>query len=82
MKIEILPKAEKSLKTIPDHIRKKICAQIDQLAENPLPKNSKKLTGQPGYRIRIGDWRVLYIFNKQKKLIIIARIAHRREIYR
>lgn len=82
MKIQILPKAEKALEKIPTHIRKKISTLIDKLPENPIPRNAKKLTSQPGYRIRIGDWRLLYIFNKHKQLIIIARIAHRREIYR
>jgi len=56
--------------------------QIDKLAQNPFLKSSTKLSGQQGYRIRVGDWRIIYLIDKKKKLILVARIAHRKEIYR
>ena len=82
MKISILPKAVKSLSKIPQEIQEKIIERIDGLADNPLPQGVKKLTNQPGYRIRIGDWRVLYVVDHNKQTITVARIAHRREVYR
>lgn len=82
MKISILPKAVKTLSKIPDDIQTKIIRRIDDLAVDALPKSSKKLTNQPGYRIRVGDWRILYIVDKKKRLVIIARIAHRKDVYR
>ena len=82
MKILILPKAKKSLLKIPVDIQVKITDKIDALSKDPYPKSAKKLTNQPGYRIRIGDWRVLYLVDNRKQTIFIARIAHRREAYR
>lgn len=82
MKVKILLKAEKRLKSAPIYIKEKILIQIDKLAEDPFPKKTKKLTSQLGYRIRVGDWRIIYIVDKKKELIAIARIAHRKEVYR
>ena len=82
MKITVLPKAIKSLSKISPEIQKKIIKRIDKLADNPLPRDVKKLTNQPGYRIRIGGWRVLYIIDSRNQTLIVARIAHRREVYR
>ena len=44
--------------------------------------NVKKLTGHPGYRLRVGDWRVLYLVERQILVVQVIEIGHRREIYR
>jgi mRNA interferase RelE/StbE len=82
MKVKILLKAEKRLKSAPIHIQEKILIQIDKLAQNPFLKSSTKLSGQQGYRIRVGDWRIIYLFDKKKKLILVVLIAHRKEVYK
>lgn len=82
MKISILPKAKKALSKIPQDAQDRIVKQIDNLAKEAIPHGAKKLTNQPGFRIRVGNWRVLYLIDKNKKKIIIARIAHRKDIYR
>ena len=52
------------------------------LADNPRPAGCKKLKGyKDQWRVRVGDWRVLYIIDDAAKLATITRIAHRREIY-
>jgi mRNA interferase RelE/StbE len=63
-------------------LRDRINAAIDTLADNPVPVGSKKLAGHDDYRIRIGDYRIVYAIDHHKRLILIARIAHRREVYR
>lgn len=55
---------------------------LEDLAQNPRPLGAKKLTGQAGYRVRKGAYRILYIVNDPAKEVVIYRIGHRREIYR
>ena len=52
------------------------------LADNPRPAGCKKLKGlKDHWRVRVGDWRVVYIIDDAAKLIAVTRIAHRREVY-
>jgi mRNA interferase RelE/StbE len=57
--------------------------KIEALAEDPMaPKNNvKKLTNHPGYRLRVGDWRVVYMIREQALLIAVVRIAPRGDVY-
>ena len=82
MKIFVSPKAKKALLKIPAEIRSKIINQIDLLSSDPFPRSAKKLTNQPGYRIRVGDYRVLYLVDVGDQNLYIIKIAHRREVYR
>ena len=82
MKIIITPRAQKALARLPKDVRLRAASAIDNLEKNPFPPGSVKLTGQPGFRIRVGRFRILYLVDKKAKKIIIARIAHRREAYR
>jgi mRNA interferase RelE/StbE len=78
--IEVRRRAEKDLASIPKPDAQKIAYAIYEL-ENGLTGNIKKLTRHsPEYRLRIGDWRVLFEVSRDK--IIIYRIRHRKEAYR
>jgi mRNA interferase RelE/StbE len=57
-------------------------AVIDDLASNPRPPGSVKLAGRDDFRIRVGDYRIVYAVNDAENLVLIARIAHRRDVYR
>jgi mRNA interferase RelE/StbE len=52
------------------------------LASDPRPTGTAKLAGRDDYRIRVGDYRIVYAFDDDARLVLIARIAHRREVYR
>ncbi|MDH3771893.1 MAG: type II toxin-antitoxin system RelE/ParE family toxin [Nitrospirota bacterium] len=52
------------------------------LAYDPRPKSSRKLTGREGWRLRVGDYRVLYDINDAKQTITIVHVGHRRDVYR
>ncbi len=82
MNILVLPKAKKALAKIPVEIQAKIINQIDLLSSDPFPRSAKKLTNQPGYRIRIGDYRLLYLVDTKLQKLYITKISHRREVYR
>ncbi|MCC5813762.1 MAG: type II toxin-antitoxin system RelE/ParE family toxin [Leptospira sp.] len=60
----------------------KIVSSIQSLATDPLPSGVKKLKGRDGYRIRSGDYRIVYTVNEMKKEIIILNIGHRKDVYR
>ena len=78
--IEIRRRAEKDLASIPKSDAQNVADAIFAL-ENGLAGSIKKLTNHtPEYRLRVGDWRVLFEVIKDK--IIIYRIRHRREVYR
>jgi len=82
MNILVLPKVKKALVKLPTEIQAKIVNQIGLLSHDPFPRSAKKLTNQPGYRIRVGDWRLLYIVDIKLQKLYITKIAHRREAYR
>ncbi len=57
--------------------------KIELLAENPMAasNNVRKLTNHPGYRLRVGDWRVIYTVHEQALIIAVVRIAPRGDLY-
>lgn len=82
MKIFVSKSASKQLLRIPYKIRIKIELQIERLGRNPFPARSKKLSGRPGYRIRIGDYRTIYFIDKRRRKIVILSVQHRKDAYR
>jgi mRNA interferase RelE/StbE len=61
---------------------RRIAERIDALADNPRPRGAKKLSGQDGYRLRVGSYRVLYTIDDTARLITVYRVKHRRDVYR
>ena len=80
--IEFVPSARRALAKLPLQMRKRIQVAIDDLAENPFPPGAKKLQGDGGYRIRVGDYRVIYEVEHGLLTVLVIRIGHRREVYR
>jgi len=81
--IIIRKKAFKELEILPKKTTEKITQAIDSLSENPRPTGCKKLKGEEEYlwRIRVGDYRIIYSIEDSIKIIDIRRIGHRRDIY-
>jgi mRNA interferase RelE/StbE len=63
-------------------MRDRVRAAIDGLGGDPRPVGCAKLAGRDDFRIRVGDYRVVYSVDDAERLVIVARIAHRREVYR
>jgi mRNA interferase RelE/StbE len=75
--------AEKDLNKLPPQLFSQIAVKIKELASDPHPQGSTKIKGsRKDWRLRIGDYRVLYEINNVIKTITIMRIKHRREVYR
>jgi mRNA interferase RelE/StbE len=80
--LEIKPSAAKELDALDDALFARVDRKIMALAENPRPPGCKKLRGyKDDWRIRVGDWRVLYIIDDAAKRVSVTRVAHRREAY-
>ena len=81
--IEIKPSASKELGKLPRQMAIRVVASIKELADNPYPSGVKKLSGfDRTFRIRVGDYRVLYDIYENRLVIGIIRIRHRKDVYR
>lgn len=81
-KIAIKKSSAKELENIPKKHLRKIVKRIQSLAQNPGPSGFGKLSAQQRYRVRQGDYRIVYSIDDEDSLIDIVKIGHRREIYR
>jgi len=82
-KIEISRTAEKQLKKLSKDDQKRVVAAILDLAEDPLPKGTRKLAGyEDVYRIRVGHFRILYSCVARTLIVIVLKIGHRKDVYR
>ena len=81
--IEYSKAARKALKAMPRTTSRLIMEKVEALSADPMAPNNnvKKLTNHPGYRLRIGDWRVIYTIQEQALLIAVIRIAPRGDVY-
>ena len=70
------------LEAIPLKDRRRIASKIQQLASKPRPTGTEKLSGQEKYRLRQGDYRVLYSVDDAQLAVVIVKIGHRRDVYR
>ena len=81
--IKVLRKASRQLKTLPKDVQSQIRSEIRTLSENPRPHGVKKLSGAGDfYRIRVGNYRIIYEIQDKVLLVLIVGVGHRREIYR
>jgi mRNA interferase RelE/StbE len=55
---------------------------LDGLAEDPRPQGSTSLQGRPGYRIRVGDYRIVYEVDDEQRTVTVFQVGHRRDVYR
>lgn len=79
--IVLSKRATKQLDKLPDNIADPILGAIGSLASNPRPNSCKKLKGRNGYRIRIGNYRVIYEVFENELLIDVVALGHRKDIY-
>lgn len=82
-RVALIPRAERELAALPKEAQARIDARILALSQDPRPPGVKKLQGEEGfYRIRVGDYRVVYSVDDKDLLVLVVRIAPRGEVYR
>ena len=76
-------RAERDLRQLSAEMFQRVVAAIQTLANDPRPSGCKKLTGSKNdWRIRVGDYRVLYEIGDRVKVVRVMRVRHRRDVYR
>lgn len=81
--IDIRPRVRRSLHQLDTSARKAVASAIDDLAAEPRPADVTALKGhRPWLRIRVGDYRIIYAVDDRARVVTVAAIGHRREVYR
>jgi mRNA interferase RelE/StbE len=78
----IKPSAGKDLEAVPKRDRAGIVERISELASDPRPSGSEKLSGDDRYRVRQGAYRVVYSVDDTTRMVIVVKIGHRKDVYR
>lgn len=81
-KVFIKPSALKELKAVPMKDRQRISSKIQTLSENPRPIGCEKLSGKEKYRLRQGNYRIVYAIEDIQLVIYVVKIGHRRDVYK
>ncbi|MEW6351333.1 MAG: type II toxin-antitoxin system RelE/ParE family toxin [Thermodesulfobacteriota bacterium] len=82
-RLAISPSASRSLRNLPSALLPAIARRIDLLAGNPRPLRTKKLSGKKGtYRVRAGDYRILYSVDDRDRVVTVLDVALRAEVYK
>ena len=81
-RIEVRPAAVRALRRIDPTMRPRIEGAIALLAQDPRPPASRPLKGRAGYRVRVGDYRIIYTVQDDVLLIVVVALGHRRDVYR
>lgn len=82
-RIEFAPAAVRQLRKLDPQARRRIQAAVELLATDPRPSGAKKLVGGEGeWRVRTGDYRVVYEIQDDAHVVLVLAVAHRRDVYR
>jgi mRNA interferase RelE/StbE len=81
-KIYFKESVEKDFRTIPKKYLQKILLRIEALAKDPRPAGHEKLTGQDRYRVRQGEYRIIYSIQNKDLTIWVVKVGHRKDVYR
>ena len=80
-RVEILPAVERQLRRIDSGPRRRVDAAIQALAAEPRPHGCRKLSGSEEYRIRVGDYRIVYGLSDRLLLVLVVRVGSRADVY-
>ena len=81
--IPLAPAAVRQFRKLPSLIQHRLKPHIDSLSADPRPPGTKKMEGEAHlYRVRVGDYRIVYYIWDDEREVLLVKIAHRREIYR
>jgi mRNA interferase RelE/StbE len=73
---------EKDLSSLPREVLLQVDAQIMKLRDNPRPHGCEKLKGRDGWRIRVGNYRIVYEIDDRRRTIAVLHVRHRKDVYR
>lgn len=81
--IEVRPAAARAFRKLPADVRPRVTKKINALATNPRPPGVRKLTAEAElYRVRVGEYRIVYQIEDRRLVVLVVDIGHRRDVYR
>jgi mRNA interferase RelE/StbE len=80
--IRIKASAERDMESLPRNVLRRIRDAILLLENSPRPRSAKRLQGRQGYRIRVGQYRILYLIDDSQHVVDVVAVGHRRDVYR
>jgi mRNA interferase RelE/StbE len=80
--VEMLRSAQKQLTRLPAEHQERILVAMEALADEPRPQGCSKLTGRDAWRIRVGDYRIIYEIFDDRRVVIVVVVGHRKDAYR
>lgn len=81
--VEFAPAAARDFRKLSEAVRVRLARYVDTLGHTPRPASAKKLKGtENAWRLRVGDYRIIYEIHERRLLVMVVRVAHRREAYR
>jgi mRNA interferase RelE/StbE len=80
--LEYVNAASRAVEKLPSRLQHRILDRLQTLTTNPRPPGSLKLTGQDAYRLRVGDYRIIYTIHDDRLIVLVIDVGHRREVYR
>lgn len=83
-RVEILPAAQKAMAALPKRDRVRVDERILSLGENPRPHGAQQLkgAGRGIWRVRVGDYRILYVIHDDRLVVVVVDVGNRRDVYR
>jgi mRNA interferase RelE/StbE len=81
-RVELRPAAARALRKLDPAMEERIRGAIALLAHQPRPPAARPLTGRPGWRVRVGDYRIIYTIHDEVLLVVVVTLGHRRDVYR
>jgi len=80
-RVELRPAAVRALRKVDPQDRRRLQGAIALLGQDPRPPGARALQGRPGYRIRVGDYRILYVVEDGILLVVVVTVGHRSDVY-
>ncbi len=81
-RLEFTTGADRQFRNLPQDVQERLTPSIDALLRNPRPPGIKKLKGEDAYRLRVGDYRIIYEVHDKVLVVLVVGVGHRREVYR
>ena len=80
-RVELRPAAVRALRLVDPQDRPRLQGAIALLGQEPRPPGARALQGRPGYRIRVGSYRILYVVEDDALVVVVVTVGHRRDVY-
>ena len=80
-RVEVRPAAVRALRTLDSPVRERIQGAIALLGEDPRPPGARRLQGRDGLRVRVGDYRIIYVVRDDVLIVVVVTLGHRRDVY-